>query len=253
MKDFKTQNIDTPGVIERVSSLFRGHPGLIVGFNTFLPPGYRIECSVTAADESGSGGGSNTITVTTPMGTTTRTQEVATGVEGASLPGASASTARAKEGTAGGDSVPSTNPPPASTSAPATTRLPLQPTPNDDEPPTSAKLVRNRSGTAPKGDGEITPAIAANRDDYSIAHQQQQQQQQQIQQHQMEQQQQPTPVMEFNHAINYVNKIKNRFTKDPETYKTFLEILQTYQKETRPIQEVNLETFSRIRIFEEES
>lgn len=46
-------------------------------------------------------------------------------------------------------------------------------------------------------------------------------------------------VMEFNHAINYVNKIKNRFTKDPDTYKTFLEILQTYQKETRPIQEAS--------------
>ena len=39
-------------------------------------------------------------------------------------------------------------------------------------------------------------------------------------------------------AINYVNKIKNRFIKEPDTYKTFLEILQTYQKETRPIQEV---------------
>lgn len=35
--------IDTPGVIARVSSLFRGHPDLIVGFNTFLPPGYKIE------------------------------------------------------------------------------------------------------------------------------------------------------------------------------------------------------------------
>jgi len=31
------------GVIARVSSLFRGHPELIVGFNTFLPPGYKIE------------------------------------------------------------------------------------------------------------------------------------------------------------------------------------------------------------------
>lgn len=50
---------------------------------------------------------------------------------------------------------------------------------------------------------------------------------------------QQTPVMEFNHAINYVNKIKNRFTKDPETYKAFLEILQTYQKEARPIREVS--------------
>jgi len=35
--------IDTPGVITRVSNLFRGHPDLIVGFNTFLPPGYKIE------------------------------------------------------------------------------------------------------------------------------------------------------------------------------------------------------------------
>lgn len=38
-------SIDTPGVINRVSTLFRGHPDLIVGFNTFLPPGYKIEVS----------------------------------------------------------------------------------------------------------------------------------------------------------------------------------------------------------------
>ncbi|KAF0305787.1 Paired amphipathic helix protein Sin3a [Amphibalanus amphitrite] len=36
-------SIDTTGVITRVSSLFRGHPALIVGFNTFLPPGYKVE------------------------------------------------------------------------------------------------------------------------------------------------------------------------------------------------------------------
>ena len=36
-------SIDTPGVINRVSNLFKGHPDLIVGFNTFLPPGYKIE------------------------------------------------------------------------------------------------------------------------------------------------------------------------------------------------------------------
>lgn len=35
---------------------------LIQGFNTFLPPGYRIEC--------GAGNDPNTIRVTTPMGTT---------------------------------------------------------------------------------------------------------------------------------------------------------------------------------------
>jgi paired amphipathic helix protein Sin3a len=36
-------SIDTPGVIDRVSRLFEGHSELIIGFNTFLPPGYKIE------------------------------------------------------------------------------------------------------------------------------------------------------------------------------------------------------------------
>ena len=62
MKDFKSQAIDTPGVIDRVSTLFNGHPELIQGFNTFLPSGYHIEC--------GTNDDPNSIRVTTPMGTT---------------------------------------------------------------------------------------------------------------------------------------------------------------------------------------
>jgi paired amphipathic helix protein Sin3a len=65
MKDFKSGAIDTPGVIERVSQLFAGNPSLIQGFNTFLPPGYKIEC--------GTGDDPNAIRVTTPMGTTVST------------------------------------------------------------------------------------------------------------------------------------------------------------------------------------
>ena len=42
-QEFKSQSIDTPGVISRVSMLFKGHPELIVGFNNFLPPGYKIK------------------------------------------------------------------------------------------------------------------------------------------------------------------------------------------------------------------
>lgn len=38
----------------------------------------------------------------------------------------------------------------------------------------------------------------------------------------------PSPV-EFDSAISYVNKIKNRFLDNPETYRAFLEILHTYQ------------------------
>lgn len=141
------------GVIDRVSSLFRAHPALIQGFNTFLPPGYTIQCQVSADK--------NTITVTTPYGVTTRVQDLSPtpAVVVAAPP-----------------------PPPAPIPVPVAKPMPppIVPVPEKDQ----------------------------------------------------------TPVMEFNHAINYVNKIKNRFTSDPETYKTFLEILQTYQKETRPIQEV---------------
>ncbi|CAK9146264.1 unnamed protein product [Ilex paraguariensis] len=42
MKDFKSQRIDTAGVIARVKELFKGHRDLILGFNTFLPKGYEI-------------------------------------------------------------------------------------------------------------------------------------------------------------------------------------------------------------------
>lgn len=38
-------SIGTLGVMERVSTLFNGHPALLQGFNTFLPPDHRIECS----------------------------------------------------------------------------------------------------------------------------------------------------------------------------------------------------------------
>lgn len=43
--------------------------------------------------------------------------------------------------------------------------------------------------------------------------------------------------VEFNHAINYVNKIKNRFQGQPDVYKQFLEILHTYQKDQKAIKD----------------
>lgn len=51
-------------MIERVSNLFNGHPTLIQGFNTFLPPGYRIECGTEENPDA--------IRVTTPSGTMTQ-------------------------------------------------------------------------------------------------------------------------------------------------------------------------------------
>jgi len=43
---------------------------------------------------------------------------------------------------------------------------------------------------------------------------------------------------EFDHAIGYVTKIKRRFGGDPTTYREFLEILHSYQKQKESIKDV---------------
>lgn len=159
MKDFKSQSIDTPGVIDRVSTLFRGHPNLIQGFNTFLPPGYRIECSLDPSDP-------NAITVTTPMGETTRP-----------------------------------NVPEAQLGSTSLWR---------DQGAQAAQF-----GQEQPQPGTQNQAQTPNQNQSQSGHQ-----------------------LEFNHAISYVNKIKTRFANQPDIYKQFLEILQTYQREQKPINEV---------------
>jgi paired amphipathic helix protein Sin3a len=57
-----TRRLDTPGVIERVSTLFTGYPALIQGFNTFLPPGYHIKYTPSSTGDA-------RISVLTPTGT----------------------------------------------------------------------------------------------------------------------------------------------------------------------------------------
>lgn len=43
------------------------------------------------------------------------------------------------------------------------------------------------------------------------------------------------PGQEFSHAVTYVNRIKARFSSQPEVYKKFLEILHAYQKQQKAI------------------
>jgi len=42
MKAFKSKSLTAEGVIKGVKKLFKGEPHLLLGFNQFLPPGYRI-------------------------------------------------------------------------------------------------------------------------------------------------------------------------------------------------------------------
>ncbi|KAI1855557.1 hypothetical protein JX266_000422 [Neoarthrinium moseri] len=234
MKDFKSQTIDTPGVIKRVSELFAGHPNLIQGFNTFLPPGYRIEC--------GEGNPSH-IRVTTPMGTTL--QPITAGkfnfVDGSQNQPASGAnffnnrTSNWQQQ----QSQPQTSieSPEAQFSAPATSGAGIfsqgqgaaQNAPFDG--PGSAQQQRGTSqvpnSTTPNAAGTrnaLTPTPGAQGAANGAN----------VQNAGMEKR---GPV-EFNHAISYVNKIKNRFQDKPEIYKQFLEILQTYQREQKPIQDV---------------
>ncbi|KAG7468308.1 hypothetical protein MATL_G00141500 [Megalops atlanticus] len=158
MKEFKSQSIDTPGVISRVSQLFKGHPDLIMGFNTFLPPGYKIEHQAQL-----------------PAPTTTAA------------------------------------PPPPAQPTPAKISKPLQCpalTPTSQPNPSIPPYASPRSPPVqPHTPVSSAPPLQNNQ-----------------------------PV-EFNHAINYVNKIKNRFQGQPDIYKAFLEILHTYQKEQRNAKE----------------
>uniref|UniRef100_A0A4W4ERF4 Paired amphipathic helix protein Sin3b n=1 Tax=Electrophorus electricus TaxID=8005 RepID=A0A4W4ERF4_ELEEL len=152
MKEFKSQSIDTPGVINRVSQLFHGHPDLVLGFNAFLPPGYRIEI---------------------PKNGMAFLQSSFT---------AQLSSAQS-EPVASPQSVSSSGPPEP------TSRLAL-PLPSQSQAATSS----------------VSPPS------------------------------EPSPV-EFDSAISYVNKIKSRFLDHPEIYRSFLEILHTYQKEQLDLKE----------------
>lgn len=48
----------------------------------------------------------------------------------------------------------------------------------------------------------------------------------------------PKKAVEFDEAINFVNKIKKRFQNDEQVYKSFLDILNMYRKEHKNISEV---------------
>ncbi|KAI1761812.1 hypothetical protein GGR53DRAFT_504197 [Hypoxylon sp. FL1150] len=237
MKDFKSQTIDTPGVINRVSELFAGHPNLIQGFNTFLPPGYRIECDA--------GNDPNTIRVTTPMGTTL--QSIAgrahQGDAAHNQPGGNGPFFNHRPSNTGNWQQQHSQPQHSIESPEAAFSAPVVSGPNlfggnqgqnasFDGPAAGpqqhrgASQVQNNSTTpnAPTTRNALTPTPSVSQGAPNSG----------SQQANIEKR---GPV-EFNHAISYVNKIKNRFQDKPEIYKQFLEILQTYQREQKPIQDV---------------
>lgn len=154
-------------MIKNVSELFKGYRPLILGFNTFLPPGYKIEevAEEPSADPSGPG-----------MSVRSGGQAPAPGfMQGAPQYGMQGHVQPMQEQRAG-------------------------------VPP------RGVMHAGAQGHAAMLPAHAAP-----------------MQEHR---------PLEFDQAINYVTKIKRRFVDEQETYRQFLDILNTYQRHERSIKDV---------------
>lgn len=344
MKEFKSQSIDTPGVIARVSDLFKGHPELIVGFNTFLPPGYKIEVQqndqgfafqvsvsipsptastttvvhtpggpisttthgttttlITPIGPPGSGAGGSNIAVVAPIVQQSTPQSVPQGVSPVGVPTSTPplqpgqpvpmgkpvtiiSSSAPLVGHHQAPLVPSSNHSgPGMTTGPSTVPVLLSnstgnpvtvasgtvphhgsaPIHHSYPQPSVAPAAPPQGSTVPHGVNSVSSTSGAQTSvqSHHNAHpihaphhlssgtnlhhagmaQAVSQAHQAVSQglphgETIPHSTQSQPV-EFNHAINYVNKIKNRFQGQPDKYKRFLEILHTYQKEQRNLKE----------------
>ena len=225
MKTFKSQQIDTPGVIRRVSNLFQGNKRLVLGFNTFLPEGYKIELP---SDESGQvfavyrspgqAGVTHIFGPGHPQGPPAQ-QPAAGGAGGAAAGGAGAAAGGAGAvGAPPAQRGPGGPPPPGYPAG----QQPAKPAAAGGPPPPMQQQQQQQQGGPPRGGPPPAQPPVGGAPPAGSPPQQQQggggggggaQQ----------------PV-EFDHAINYVTTIKKRFASEPETYKKFLEILHTYQK-----------------------
>lgn len=170
MKKFKAQSIDTPGVINQVSMLFNGHPELMIGFNAFLPLGFKVPGSKS---------------------------------EGATyVPDQKLST---------------------------TGMSAFEPQHARQSPRVLSDSMMDATIGSGGESGRLGGAVSGSQ-----------------------------PV-EFNHAINYVNKIKLRYQNKPEVYKTFLDILHLYQNEQKQLKDtgrpclVGMKTVSETDVFNQVS
>ncbi|XP_067630005.1 LOW QUALITY PROTEIN: paired amphipathic helix protein Sin3a [Eurosta solidaginis] len=302
MKEFKSHCIDTPGVIQRVSTLFKGHTELIYGFNMFLPAGYKIEIhsdelgvsvpvvSMPSAspnsmhgtlqslggvpniqtplrnhgnstnppgsmeqhhqmqNATSNSGGTGAVNLMTHAGASLSQTTIHALQSQSSQPSPSGSTMTQHTG-----AHVSVSPAPPAVSAiqnvtvapVAAPHLPQNFSRDRDRTGITHAVVSSTMPGAPpsintlaelnqqinNSSGGVSGSSGGNTHNLhhiSQAHQSI------LMGETVGQQNQP---VEFNHAISYVNKIKNRFQNKPEKYKKFLEILHTYQKEQKVIKE----------------
>ena len=213
-------SIDTPGVIHRVSTLFQGNPPLIQGFNTFLPPGYRIELSSDPRNVNG-------ITVTTPTGTLDpfNTQlRLPREVAHLANPMAQFPPLPAFSGHGPPPILPVGLGPGSRPTTPLNHGLALHTTSAFvDIPQSHSPALRAHSAAAASFLGGLGNRATAEKPQHGELN----------------------PAI--HPAIQFLNKIKLRYSDEPDIYKQFLEILQTYQKEQKHLQHVSPSSAAPVR------
>ncbi|ORX55361.1 hypothetical protein BCR36DRAFT_581393 [Piromyces finnis] len=233
MKEFKSENLSTPGVIERVSTLFKDHPNLIIGFNTFLPPGYRIEPPAN---------GQETVKVITPnnqmnmqpnhmmmnmnpqQSMQNNNQQPQNQIQFYNNNNNDNNQQNFNSNDQNMKMMPSTG---NSFNNSNNMNLNKQKSPLNSQRrslPNIMPMNNNMQQPMPYNNNMMNNSNINNNNNNNNRD--------------MPYSNRKRAPVEFNHAINFVNKIKTRFINEPGKYKQFLEILQIYQKEQKPIQEV---------------
>lgn len=183
--------------------LFQGIPFLIQGFNTFLPPGFHIELS----------SGPHGFTVTTPTGT---------------LDPFNSQLRLSRDGHIVNMAAPFVQPPPPFVGHGPPPILPVglgqgsrptTPLNHILQPLAASAFVEGHQSFSPALQGAHSAAAFLGGLGNRAA-------------------EKPRDG-EFNHAIQFLNKIKLRYSEEPDIYKQFLEILQTYQKEQKHLHDVS--------------
>jgi len=198
MKDFKAHILDTPGVIMKVSQLFRGYNHLILGFNMFLPDGYRISIKDLMQGGKYAGESLPSISQVSKSESVDPMSHVGLGMPREQPPSQNPFLLR------GGMSMSSS--------------------------PSQGHILSGIKDNSITSQGSHPPqSQMGSHHQTSLNH---------VQQIQQAPQEEEGNFIEFDHAITFVTKIKRRFADEPRVYQQFLEILHTYQKEQRGIKDV---------------
>ena len=243
MKNFKSQEVDTPGVIARVSKLFRGYNNLILGFNKFLPNGYKIGISDIELQEEKFRQEDRERDARERAARERAALAVGGGAAvAAGLPPAFGRPGFQQPGLGGlpPTSYPGQPPAPKAPQPPAIQgRASFQAKPPQAEPPAQHPPARPVTKFGGPGAGVTSqPRPAAQPPGSAKSQQPSMGAPPQRAASQQRRSAQPPQTVEFDHAISYVTTIKRRFANDPSTYHQFLEILHTYQTEQRGIKDV---------------